>query len=209
MTGIRRSRAEDESRLQKVEPEVAGTVPRLRSRLRQISGPLANVGHDGWVERGLPGSSAIHWFSADYPPPDAETLGNKPARKLYLTNGFYHDYFLSTADTDSPIMKSTSDGSSPARGRRQQTDDDLYHVDSIFDPEETTLEEPESGYLWCRDCERVFRYGQFRTEGNGQLCPFDNCSGALSGALPWEVRRTHHPAFPTYPMEGNRYKRGC
>lgn len=86
----------------------------------------------------------------------------------------------------------------------------MYAGDSVFRPEAVRVEEPASGFLWCRECERAFRYGQFRTDGPEQLCPFDDCEGDVPvGALPWEVRRGHHPAFPKYPMEGKMYTRGC
>jgi hypothetical protein len=65
---------------------------------------------------------------------------------------------------------------------------------------------PRSGYLWCLDCERAYRYGKYRLVGRLQMCPYDGCSGdTVVDGLPWEIIRKEHRDYPVKPVLGKVY----
>lgn len=53
-------------------------------------------------------------------------------------------------------------------------------------------------WVWCLHCERCYQVGEFRLDGDYQMCPYDGCSGSTvldgmkwRGALPPERGRVY------------------
>lgn len=64
----------------------------------------------------------------------------------------------------------------------------------------------ECKYFWCLHCERAYENGQWREEGELQMCPYDNCDGdAVLDAWEWSKIREEHPDYPEVPEIGKSY----
>jgi len=60
-------------------------------------------------------------------------------------------------------------------------------------------------WVWCLHCERVYRYGEYRLEGDLQLCPFDDCDGSPLDLFDWQSVRELNPDYPVEPVWGEEY----
>jgi len=84
-----------------------------------------------------------------------------------------------------------------------QPDRNVDHRELIFD------EEKRSEYLWCLHCQRTYKRGQFRWEGDFQMCPYEDCDGTtVLDGIDWESIRDDCPDYPVTP-ESNRVYPMC
>lgn len=64
----------------------------------------------------------------------------------------------------------------------------------------------KTGWLWCSQCEQVFRRGEYRAEGELQLCPYPGYTADTAKfAWPWEEVLKDYPEYPATPKRGVRY----
>ena len=75
-----------------------------------------------------------------------------------------------------------------------------YHRDGIFD------EVKRSDYLWCLQCGRTYRRGEYRYVDGFQMCPYENCDGStVCDGIDWEDIRDDHPDYPENPERNTMY----
>jgi hypothetical protein len=67
-------------------------------------------------------------------------------------------------------------------------------------------------YLWCMQCKRTYKYGEFREaetmslNGAFQMCPYEDCDGdAAIDAADWMEVRQKHQEYPEIPEPGKEY----
>jgi len=64
----------------------------------------------------------------------------------------------------------------------------------------------KSNWLWCSQCRRAFRYGEYRLVGVLQLCPNADCAADTAKfAWPWEELLADNPGYPEVPRRDTRY----
>lgn len=74
------------------------------------------------------------------------------------------------------------------------------------DREKAFLDGGDSEYLWCLHCERAYKNGEYRQEGDLQMCPYDDCSGdTVIDAWDWETFAIQHHGYPEVPEIGKVY----
>jgi hypothetical protein len=61
-------------------------------------------------------------------------------------------------------------------------------------------------WSWCLHCERVYQVGEFRREGDLQMCPYPECDGdTVMDNWRWPDIRENHPEYPEVPERGKVY----
>ncbi|HEX7382078.1 MAG TPA: hypothetical protein VF265_07975 [Nevskiaceae bacterium] len=84
---------------------------------------------------------------------------------------------------------------------------------ALFDPDGTgpgrfIRRDPQPAWLWCRSCQRGYRYGEYRLSPCGELrrCPYADCDGSVvDDGWDWEALRSRHPGYPAAPEPGVVY----
>ncbi len=63
-----------------------------------------------------------------------------------------------------------------------------------------------SEFVWCVNCERAYRRGEFRWEGKYLMCPYADCLASVTcEGIDWDAFRRRHPQYPEIPELGRVY----
>lgn len=59
-------------------------------------------------------------------------------------------------------------------------------------------------WVWCLECERVYKVGEYRKKDLLQLCPYGDCDAGVLDAWLWSDMVSRH-GYPVEPERGKVY----
>lgn len=94
----------------------------------------------------------------------------------------------------------------PKRKSSSKISDEVFYEPENLDRDKMFADRDATDYLWCLHCERAYKRGKFRRNGELQMCPYPGCDGdTVMDGWDWAKLREHHSDYPEVPVEGTHY----